>query len=240
MKLDKFDPQWFGTAKIVTMDNKQTTIVDGAGESEDIQKRCEEIQTMIDDSNSSYEREGMQERLGKLTGGVAILKIGAESELEMKEKKDRVEDALAATRAAIDEGIVPGGGTALMRARPEAQNLEFENEDQKEGHSIILKAVATPFNCIMENAGLNAEVIWNNICDPELADQSEHVGFDARTETYGDMFKSGIIDPAKVTRIAIEKAASVAGTMLTTECIITRIPNENDAKENPMAGMMGM
>jgi len=237
MKLDKFDTSWFGTAKSVSMDNKQTTIVDGAGEAEVIQNRCEEIQKMVDEANSSYEREGMQERLGKLIGGVAIMKIGAGSELEMKEKKDRVEDALAATRAAINEGIVPGGGTALMNARKSATSLKGENDTQDEGIGIILKACASPFNTILENAGLNAEVIWNKIQEEE----SENYGYDARTEQYVDMLKAGIIDPAKVTRVALEKAVSVAGTMLTTECVVTKIKDENaNNAANPMAGMMGM
>jgi len=185
MKLENFDPQWFGSAKVVTMDNKQTTIVDGAGEAEVIQKRCEEIQSMIDSANSSYEREGMQERLGKLIGGVAIMKIGAGSELEMKEKKDRVEDALAATRAAIDEGIVPGGGIALMRARTSITSLEGENDAQNQGISIVLKACSAPFNSIMENAGLNSDVIWNKV-----AEENKTYGFDARNEEVVDMLES--------------------------------------------------
>ena len=234
MKLEQFDPEWFGSAKLITMDNKQTTIVDGVGEAEVIQERCSEIQRMIDETNSPYEREGMQERLGKLLGGVAIMKIGANSELEMKEKKDRVEDALAATRAAIDEGIVPGGGIALMKARENATDLPFENDDQREGHSIVLKACSAPFSSIMENAGLNSEVIWNKL------GEEDNRGYDARSEKYVDMFEAGIIDPAKVTRVALEKAVSVAGTMLTTECVLTRIKKEKDKPVNPMAGMMGM
>jgi chaperonin GroEL len=234
MKLENFDPSWFGSAKVVTMDNKQTTIVDGFGESEAIQKRCEEIQGMIDSASSSYEREGMQERLGKLIGGVAIMKIGAGSELEMKEKKDRVEDALAATRAAIDEGIVPGGGIALMRARTAITDMKGENSDQMEGVSIVLRACSSPFNSIMENAGLNAEVIWNKIDSSKKTN-----GYDARSEELVDMLEAGIIDPAKVTRVALEKAVSVAGTMLTTECVVSKIKTDdnNNNAANPMAGM---
>ena len=234
MKLENFNPDWFGTAKVVTMDNKQTTIVDGYGEAESIQKRCEEITTMIDNSSSSYEKEGMQERLGKLIGGVAIMKIGAGSELEMKEKKDRVEDALAATRAAIDEGIVPGGGIALMKARRSATDLTGENASQTEGISIILKACSSPFNSIMENAGLNADVIWNTI---EANTKMKNAGYDARNEKVVDMLEAGIIDPAKVTRVALEKAVSVAGTMLTTECVVSKIKSDDNAPVNPMAGM---
>ena len=234
MKLENFDSSWFGSAKVVTMDNKQTTIVDGFGESEAIQKRCEEIQGMIDSASSSYEREGMQERLGKLIGGVAIMKIGAGSELEMKEKKDRVEDALAATRAAIDEGIVPGGGIALMRARTAITDMKGENSDQMEGVSIVLRACSSPFNSIMENAGLNAEVIWNKIDSSKKTN-----GYDARSEELVDMLEAGIIDPAKVTRVALEKAVSVAGTMLTTECVVSKIKTDdnNNNAANPMAGM---
>jgi len=242
MKLEQFEPEWFGSAKVITIDNRQTTIVDGGGETEVIQNRCKEIQNMIDDSSSSYEKEGMQERLGKLIGGVAIMKIGAGSELEMKEKKDRVEDALASTRAAIDEGVVPGGGIALMRARSSIVNLKGENTDQHEGISIVLKACEAPFNYIMENAGLNAEVIWNNIYDSRPDGKSEafsnSYGYDVRREIYVDMVKEGIIDPAKVTRVALEKAVSVAGTMLTTECVVTKIKEDNNNKAaNTMAGM---
>jgi|ETNvirnome_6_100_1030635.scaffolds.fasta_scaffold01255_11 chaperonin GroEL len=242
MKLEQFEPEWFGSAKVITIDNRQTTIVDGGGETEVIQNRCKEIQNMIDDSSSSYEKEGMQERLGKLIGGVAIMKIGAGSELEMKEKKDRVEDALASTRAAIDEGVVPGGGIALMRARSSIVNLKGENTDQHEGISIVLKACEAPFNYIMENAGLNAEVIWNNIYDSRPDGKSEafsnSYGYDVRREIYVDMVKEGIIDPAKVTRVALEKAVSVAGTMLTTECVVTKIKEDNNNKAaDTMAGM---
>jgi len=170
------------------------------------------------------------------------MKIGAGSELEMKEKKDRVEDALAATRAAIDEGIVPGGGIALMLARSSATSLKGENDTQNEGISIILKACSSPFNTIMENAGLNADVIWNNIYDSRPDGKSEafsnSYGYDVRREIYVDMVKEGIIDPAKVTRVALEKAVSVAGTMLTTECVVTKIKEDNNNKAaNTMAGM---
>ncbi len=237
MKLDQFDPEWFGSAKVVSMNNKQTTIVDGYGDSEVIQNRCEEIQKLIDESSSSYEKEGMQERLGKLIGGVAIMKVGANSELEMKEKKDRVEDALAATRAAIDEGIVPGGGIALKSVISSITNITGENSSQNEGISIIVKACSAPFNYIMENAGLNADIIWSKINSP-LTKGFEKPGFNARTEEYTCMFKDGIIDPVKVTRIALEKAVSVAGTMLTTECIVTKIKDDNNKETvNPMAGM---
>ena len=234
MKLEQFDPSWFGSAKVITMDNKSTTIVDGSGDGEAIQERCSEIQRMIDESTSSYDREVMQERLGKLIGGVAIMKIGAGSELEMKEKKDRVEDALAATRAAIDEGIVSGGGVALMKARETLMNFTDDNPYQDEGIRIVQKVLSSPFNSIMENAGLNSEVIWNKV-----EEAGPDKGYDARSEKVVDMIESGIIDPVKVTRVALEKAVSVAGTMLTTECIVTKVKTEDNKEVNPMA-MMGM
>jgi len=235
MTMDKFDPSWLGTTKTLTSDKKHTTIIDGGGSQEDITSRIEEIKTLIENSDSNYEIEQMQERLGKLTGGVAVMRIGAESEIELKEKKDRVEDALAATRAAVDEGVVPGGGVALRNA---IKNIEVEtdNDDQKSGVEIVVSACKAPFNIIMENAGLNAEVIWN-----KLDSNNDSEGFDARSGKVVDMFEAGIIDPAKVTRVALEKAVSIASTMLTTECLITSIKDDNNEPAgNPMAGMMGM
>lgn len=229
MTMDKFDSNWLGTTRALTCDKKYTTIIDGGGSAEAINSRIEEIKTAIDNSDSNYEIEQAQERLGKLTGGVAIVRIGAESEIELKEKKDRVEDALSATRAAVDEGIVPGGGIALRNAVKNIK-VETDNDDQKSGVEIVVNACKTPFNVIMENAGLNAEVIWNKIKDAKST-----YGFDARKEEVVDMFEAGIIDPTKVTRVALEKAASVAGTMLTTECLITSIP---DDKENNTANQM--
>jgi len=228
MRLDKISPEVFGTAANITIDNKKTTIVDGAGSVEAIEERINVIKHDIDNSSSNYDKEQNQERLAKLAGGVAILRIGAQSELEMKEKKDRVEDALNATRAALDEGIVAGGGIALMSC--DNPNTDFDNEHQKIGSSIVLKACKAPFQRILENCGLNSEVIWNNV---ESAGKNK--GFDARTEKVVDMFEQGIIDPCKVTRTALEKAASVAGTLLTTECVITNLPGE-EGKEPPMAG----
>ena len=235
MTLDKFDPSWFGTTKVLTCDKRSTTIVDGGGTADEITARIEEIKALIDNSESNYDKEQMQERLGKLTGGVAIMRIGAESEIELKEKKDRVDDALAATRAAVDEGIIPGGGVALMRVANNIDikdEIECDNDDQKTGVEIVIEACKSPFNRIMENAGLNPEVIWNKI---DSTNKSS--GFDARTETVVDMFEAGIIDPVKVTRVALEKAASVAGTMLTTECLITSIKEDKNEPANPMTGM---
>ena len=228
MRLDKITPEVFGTAATITIDNKKTTIVDGAGTVEAIEERINLIKHDIDNSSSNYDKEQNQERLAKLAGGVAILRIGAQSEIEMKEKKDRVEDALNATRAALDEGIVSGGGIGLMSCYE--PNSNFDNEHQQTGANIVAKACSAPFQRIMENCGLNPELIWSKI-----ENAGENQGFDARTEKVVNMFEAGIIDPCKVTRTALEKAASVAGTLLTTECVITNLPGE-EGKEPPMAG----
>ena len=235
MKLEKVTGQEFGTCKSITVTSKQTTIVDGSGSTEAIEGRIEEIKTLIDNADSAYEVEGLQERLGKMAGGVAILRIGAESELELNEKKDRVEDALAATRAAVDEGIVPGGGIALMRASDKLLKECFQNEDQELGYNIIAKACKSPFNTIIKNAGSNSgEVIWTKISGEESS-----IGWNVATDEACDMFEQGIIDPTRVTRTALEKAASVAGTMLITECVITKLPKDNEKEELP-AGGFGM
>jgi len=229
MRLDKITTEVFGTCARVTINNKYTTIVDGDGTTEAIAERVNHIKHDIDNSTSNYDKEQNQERLAKLAGGVALLRIGAESEIEMKEKKDRVEDALNATRAALDEGIVPGGGMALMRCL-EPKSDKLENDDQKTGAEIVAKACSAPFFTIMKNAGLNPEVVWT-----KLDGDSTSKGFDARKEEVVDMFDAGIIDPAKVTRVALEKAVSVAGTLLTTQCVITNKPEEA-GMEPPMAG----
>jgi chaperonin GroEL len=234
MKLDKFDPAWFGTTKTLTCDNRTTIIIDGGGTTEAITGRIEKIKHQIDNCESAYETEGLQARLGKLAGGVALLKIGAESEIALNEKKDRVEDALAATRAAVDEGIVAGGGVSLMRL---SKSIEFESHEIKDmniGTEIVKTAIQAPFRAIMENAGLNADVVWNGI---ELMSDDTAFGYDARNEKLTNMFEAGIIDPVKVTRVALEKAASVAGTMLITECTVTTIPSNDAPPMNPMAGM---
>tara|TARA_R110002012_G_scaffold238757_1_gene412601 strand:- start:124 stop:1785 length:1662 start_codon:yes stop_codon:yes gene_type:complete len=246
MKLQNFDADWFGTARSVTITNKFTTIIDGAGDADEILERVEEIKTMIENSDSHYETEQYQDRMSRLAGGVAVMRIGAESELELKEKKDRVEDALNATRAAIDEGIVPGGGSALRWAVNNQELLDItvntENRDQEIGVDIIHDACKAPFNAIMENAGLNPDVIWSDIHRKMTEEYSESPddliwGYDARNEKVVNMISAGIIDPTKVTRIALEKACSVAGTMLTTECIVTI--NKEDKKQLPqMPGMM--
>ena len=229
MKLDKFDPAWFGTTKSLTCNNKTTIIIDGGGTAEDISTRIEKIKALIDASDSPYEIEGLQTRLGKLAGGVALIKIGAQTEIALNEKKDRVEDALAATRAAVDEGIIPGGGIALMRLSNSHKFETMSTDDMNAGVDIVRKAIQQPFNLIMKNAGLNSEVIYNKLDDKH---SSNFYGYDARNEMIVDMFDAGIIDPVKVTRVALEKAASVAGTMLITECIITTIKETNKSVEH--------
>jgi chaperonin GroEL len=231
LKLDKFNTDDFGSAKLVTITNKYTTIIDGEGSSDAIEAKCEEIKTLIDNSTSDYDIEKAQERLAKLSGGVAIMKVGAETELELKEKKDRVEDALNATRAALDEGVVPGGGIALLTAINNITKPKLQ-KDQSHGWDILIEACKSPFNTIMSNAGLNADVIWNEVNNSDLSS----AGYDARSEEVVDMIQSGIIDPTKVTKTALQKAASVAGTMLTTECVITTDKEDKDdsAPDYPM------
>ena len=224
---------YLGTCRSITVNNKSTVLIDGGGDIEAIKEKAEEIKKCIDNATSDYEIEKYQDRLAKLAGGVAIILIGAESEVEMKEKKDRVDDALNATRAAVAEGVIPGGGIALIKASQSLNGIEFENDEQKEGSKIILEACQEPFNCIINNTGLNSEVILNQISDASNEGSSENYGYDARNEKVVDMFEAGIIDPTKVARIALEKAASVAGTLLITECVITE---EEEEKPEVVAG----
>jgi len=235
MKLDTIDASWFGTCKKVKIDSKTTTVIDGYGDADQISHRAEEIKSALDNAASGWEREKVQKRLAKLSGGVAILKIGAESEIEMKEKKDRVEDALNATRAAIDEGIIPGGGVALMHAVSKLE-LIGDNDEQTSGIDIVRYACEAPFRAIMSNAGLNGDVVWNDIKAKKSF--NGNTGFDARGEKVVDMMEAGIIDPCKVTTTALQKAASVAGTILTTECILTNIKDDSKAVVGP--GQMPM
>jgi len=221
-KLESATLAYLGTAKKVTIDKDNTTIVEGAGKSEDIKKRINEIKSQIDKTNSDYDKEKLQERLAKLSGGVAVLKIGASTEVEMKEKKARVEDALHATRAAVEEGIVPGGGVAYLRAVSALDNLKGANHDQQTGIAIIRRAIEEPIRQITANAGLESSVIVNNI-----KAGSDAYGFNARTEVYEDLIAAGVIDPTKVSRVALENAASVASLLLTTEATIVEKPEEN-------------
>jgi chaperonin GroEL len=216
LSLEKVTMSMLGKAEKIIIDKDNTTIINGAGKKEDIKARVELIKTQIDKSTSDYDTEKLQERLSKLSGGVAILYIGAATEVEMKEKKDRVDDALHATRAAVTEGIVPGGGVALIRAQSALNNLELPNEgDYNTGIFIVRKAIESPLKTIVQNAGGSAEVIIN-----EVRNSKGNMGYNARTEEYVDMVKAGIIDPTKVTRLALENAGSIASLLLTTECVI--------------------
>ncbi len=223
-----------GTAEKITIDKDNTTIVNGVGAKEDIQARVNQIKAQIESTTSDYDREKLQERLAKLAGGVAVLYVGAASEVEMKEKKDRVDDALAATRAAIEEGIVPGGGVALVRVSDAIAELTGDNDDQTTGIQIVYRAVEEPLRQIVANAGLEGSVVVSKVKEGE-----GDFGFNAKTDEYTNMYESGIIDPTKVTRVALENAASVSGLVLTTEAAITEIPAENDGAAAAAAAGMG-
>ena len=218
---------------VVTKDN--TTVVNGAGLPEAIQERADLIRKQIETTNSDYDREKLQERLGKLAGGVAVLYVGAATEVEMKEKKDRVEDALSATRAAVEEGIVPGGGVAYIRASEALKSLKGDNEDETTGIHIVARAIEEPLRQIAANAGVEGSVIINKIREGK-----DDFGYNARTDEYVNMFEAGVIDPTKVSRVALENAASVAGMFLTTECAIADIPEPAAAPAMPAGGMGGM
>jgi chaperonin GroEL len=234
LSLEKVTMSMLGKAEKIVIDKDNTTIINGGGKKEDIKARVELIKTQIEKSTSDYDTEKLQERLSKLSGGVAILYIGAATEVEMKEKKDRVDDALHATRAAVAEGIVPGGGVALIRAQKSLDNLELPNEgDYNTGIFIVRKAIESPLKTIVQNAGGSAEVIIN-----EVRSSKGNMGYNARTEEYVDMVKAGIIDPTKVTRLALENAGSIASLLLTTECVIA---TEKEEKQLQMPqGGFGM
>lgn len=233
-KLENATMDMLGTAEKVSIDKDNTTIVNGAGEASAIEGRVNQIKAQIESTTSDYDKEKLQERLAKLAGGVAVLYVGAASEVEMKEKKDRVDDALAATRAAIEEGIVPGGGVALVRASKVLETLTGENEDETTGVRIVHRAIEEPLRQIAFNAGQEASVIINKV-----KEGSDDFGYNAKTEAFGNMYEQGIIDPTKVTRVALENASSVAGMLLITEATITEIPSENDAAAAAAAAGMG-
>ena len=221
-----------GKAKRIVIDKDNTTIVDGGGEQESIKARINEIKVQIENTTSDYDREKLQERLAKLSGGVAVINVGAATEVEMKEKKARVEDALHATRAAVEEGIIPGGGVALLRAAQEL-NLELEGDEQL-GVEIIRRSLEEPIRMISKNAGWEDSIVVQKV-----KENKDDFGFDARKEEFVHMLKSGIIDPTKVARTAIENAASVASLLLTTECAISDKPEEKSAPPMPPGGGMG-
>ncbi|MEA5109603.1 60 kDa chaperonin [bioreactor metagenome] len=236
-RLEDADLSYLGQADKITVDKENTTIVSGRGDVENIKARVAMIKAQIETTTSDYDREKLQERLAKLAGGVAVIYVGAASEVEMKEKKDRFDDALHATRAAIEEGIIPGGGVAYIRAIPMLDDLKGENEDEETGIAIVKRALEEPLRQIVENAGLEGSVIVQKVREGK-----DDYGFNARTEVYEKLFQAGVIDPTKVARVALENAASIAGMLLTTECVLADIKEEKEpAMPNPgMGGMGGM
>ncbi len=236
-KLENASLEYLGNAEKITIDKDNTTIVNGAGESSEIQARVSQIKAQIDTTSSDYDKEKLQERLAKLSGGVAILYIGAATEVEMKEKKDRVEDALHATRAAVQEGVVAGGGVALVRASSVLDNLESENEDQATGINIVRIALEAPLRIIAENAGKEGSVVVQKVKEGK-----DDFGYNARTDKYENLTAAGVIDPTKVTRLALENAASIASLLITTECVIADEPEEDKGAPAgmPPGGMGGM
>jgi chaperonin GroEL len=238
LSLEKASLDDLGEAKKVQVTKENTTIIDGAGRAAEIKGRVEQINKEIEESTSDYDKEKLQERVAKLAGGVAVVKVGAATEVEMKEKKARVEDALHATRAAVEEGVVPGGGVALIRARKAIEKLEGANDDQNVGLNILRRAVEEPLRQIVANAGADPAVVLNAVVGGK-----GNYGFDAATGDYGDLVALGIIDPTKVTRLALQNAASVAGLLLTTEAMIAEQPKEEPAAPahgggHDMGGMM--
>lgn len=234
-KLEDADLSMLGSAQKITVDKDNTTIVSGAGDKAAIEARVNQIRVQIEKTTSDYDREKLQERLAKLAGGVAVIYVGAASEVEMKEKKDRFDDALHATRAALEEGIIPGGGVAFIRAISALDNLKGENEDEQTGIQIVRRALEEPLRQIVENAGMEGSVVVNKV--KELKGDE---GFNARTEVFEDLHKAGVIDPTKVARVAIENAASIASMILTTECVLSEIKEEAPAMPQAPAGMGGM
>ncbi len=231
IKLENVTLQMLGKAKRVRIEKENTTIVDGAGSKKDIEGRVAQIKAQIEETTSDYDKEKLQERLAKLAGGVAVIRVGGSTEVEVKEKKDRVEDALHATRAAVEEGVLPGGGVALLRAAKSLDGVKFDNADQRTGVEIVRKAIQTPARQIVENAGVDGSVVVGKI----LENKDYAWGYDAQTGEYGDLFKLGIIDPTKVVRTALQDAASVAGLLITTEAMIAEKPK----KETPPPPMPG-
>ena len=237
IKLESVTPAMLGRAKKVVIEKEKTTIVDGAGKKKDIEARVGQIKAQIEETTSDYDREKLQERLAKLAGGVAVIRVGGATEIEVKEKKDRVEDALNATRAAVEEGIVPGGGVALLRAKKSVGKLTNSNPDVQAGINIVLKALEAPLRQIAENSGVEGSIVVNKI----MENKSETFGFDAQSEEYVDMLDKGIVDPAKVVRAALQDAASVAGLLVTTEAMVAELPKDAPAMPAmPGGGMGGM
>jgi len=238
IKLESVTLPMLGRAKKVRIDKENTTIIDGAGKKKDIEGRVSQIKAQVEETTSDYDREKLQERLAKLAGGVAVIRVGGATEIEVKEKKDRVDDALNATRAAVEEGIVPGGGTALLRAKAAVSKLKSDHPDVQAGINIVMKALEAPIRQIVENAGVEGSIVVNKINE----NKSQTFGYNAQTEEYVDMLTAGIVDPAKVVRTALQDAASVAGLLITTEAMIAETPKDKPAMPmgGPGGGMGGM
>ena len=235
LSLEKATVDDLGRAKRVQVGKENTTLIDGAGKASDIKARVQQIHQQIEETTSDYDREKLQERVAKLAGGVAVIKVGAATEVEMKEKKARVEDALHSTRAAVEEGVVPGGGVALVRALNKLKGLQGENEDQTMGISIARRAIYEPLRQIVANAGAEPSVVLNRVLDGKA-----NFGFNAQTEQYGDLVKMGILDPTKVVRTALQNASSIAGLLITTEATVAEKPKKDDGPAMPPSGMGGM
>jgi chaperonin GroEL len=232
IKLENVTLHMLGRAKRVRIEKENTTIIDGAGKRKDIEGRVAQIKAQIEETTSDYDREKLQERLAKLAGGVAVIRVGGATEVEVKEKKDRVDDALNATRAAVEEGIVAGGGVALLRAKQAVAKLKDENSDIQAGINIVLKALEAPIRQIAENSGVEGSIVVGKITD----NKSQTFGFNAQTEQYVDMLDAGIVDPAKVVRAALQDAASIAGLLITTEAMIAEAPKRESAPAMPGGG----
>jgi chaperonin GroEL len=236
IKLENVTLDMLGRAKTIRVEKENTTIVGGAGDRSDIEARIQQIKAQIEETTSDYDREKLQERLAKLAGGVAVIHVGGSTEIEVKEKKDRVDDALHATKAAVEEGIVPGGGTALLRAKAAVAKLKSDNPDIQSGINIVLRALEAPIRQIAENAGVEGSIVVGRITDNA---QSETFGFDAQAEEFVDLVQAGIVDPAKVVRTALQDAASVAGLLVTTEAMVAELPKKEAAPAMPGGGMGG-
>ena len=236
IKLENVTLNMLGRAKRVRIEKENTTIIDGAGSKKDIEGRIAQIKAQIEETTSDYDKEKLQERLAKLAGGVAVIRVGGSTEVEVKEKKDRVDDAMHATKAAVEEGIVPGGGVALLRAKAAIGKLSGDNADIQAGINIVLRALEAPIRQIAENAGVEGSIVVGKV----LENKSQTFGFDAQTEQYVDMLIAGIVDPAKVVRVALQDAASVAGLMITTEAMVAETPKKKEAPAMPGGGMGGM
>jgi len=230
IKLENVTIQMLGRAKKAILEKEKTTLVDGAGKKKEIEARVAQLKQQIEETTSDYDKEKLQERLAKLAGGVAVIRVGGATEIEVKEKKDRVEDALNATRAAVEEGIVPGGGVALLRAKKAIERMKDDNPDIQAGINIVLRALEAPIRQIAENSGVEGSIVVGKVSEGK-----DDFGFDAQNETYVDMVKAGIVDPTKVVRTALQDAASVAGLLITTEAMVAEMPK----RENPAPAMPG-